>query len=274
MSSVRFNNPYELPKMADIRITSLEKITDLSSLQKITNDNISNIELRIKQYNDFLDIKFSKKYSKEEYRIERKRRNAVLYPHSYTLNWYGLRKKPSDIGIEGYNWTTFYCLKRITNGLFPDDIMTYINQYLNWIPAGCWKIKNNWLNMNCHQCDYFPFISMRHLYSCSFDCYEKRMRNIILNDYSRFIKAINTIKSINNISKKRNINELFGFNEQYELIINNTRNDSKTLDGIYYILNSKIHDIDSVEYIFHQLDQLENMKITAVLDSLTFAILH
>lgn len=64
--------------------------------------------------------------AKQRYRIEIR--------FNRTNNWTGLRNQPK--GDWERNWTTYFCLfKRFK---FPKELMIPINEYLNWLPAGCW----------------------------------------------------------------------------------------------------------------------------------------
>lgn len=68
----------------------------------------------------------------EKFNVNHERANLI------TVNlWTGLRR-PKD-GICGRNWMTYICLKRRTKQVTPlDGIMYLINEFLNWIPSGCW----------------------------------------------------------------------------------------------------------------------------------------
>lgn len=81
--------------------------------------------------------------------------------------------------IEVRNWMTYHCLKKLSNGKFPHDVMTVINGFLNWFPAGCWKNGKK----NCMIC-FSPFCpANKDIRLCSFKCLEQKHRNDIMLEY-------------------------------------------------------------------------------------------
>lgn len=93
----------------------------------------------------------------------------------------------------GHNWTIYYCLLyKLTPNMPLDNVMILINEFLNWIPAGCWKYRN--LN-HCIYCnDLIQFSKNRNWFYnvivnnypigyCSYYCVEKHTRNNIINNY-------------------------------------------------------------------------------------------
>ena len=88
-------------------------------------------------------------------------------------NWNGSLKPMSD--PIGRNWTLYFCLKR--NSKFPVDIMSIINAFLNWIPAGCW-FPQPALYRSCFHCG-IGFVYTRHLNCvCSRSCLEHATRKM------------------------------------------------------------------------------------------------
>lgn len=107
--------------------------------------------------------------------------------------WTGLRMPCST--YVGRNWTTFSCLLIITNNKVPlDCIMYLINEFLNWMPAGCW---NSYYN-SCSVCKCGVWnraiICVLDSY-CSYECIEKEQRASIINEWYNFIDLLDSIKS-------------------------------------------------------------------------------
>lgn len=118
--------------------------------------------------------------SKAEKMIRIKRMTEQYEPKIFDI-YTNLRCCPSD-NIEGRNWMTFICLSKKYNG-FPGDAMTIINQFLNWIPAGCW---NNVVVNYCRECGIGFVLNSIGYYMrrfCSFRCYEFKCRRSIIEDY-------------------------------------------------------------------------------------------
>lgn len=146
--------------------------------------NKEQIEIEIKQLQEQLQEKKEQlqerrelvRKENEKENIARQQCNAEM-DNAHTNNWTGLRYQPK--GDWERNWTTYFCLsKRYT---FPKDLMIPINEYLNWLPAGCWykirgcaecgtvcrPINKNFCAERCKEA-YGRFIIMRTIY----DIYE------------------------------------------------------------------------------------------------------
>lgn len=108
---------------------------------------------------------------KEEQEIQSRliRRSELNYI-SRANYWTGLCYQPKN---EERNWTTYICLlKRFK---FPKELMVHINEYLNWLPAGCWYKLNG-----CEECGVPCKYELRF---CSWHCMEIYNRNEIMQDY-------------------------------------------------------------------------------------------
>ena len=82
--------------------------------------------------------------------------------------WTGLRYRP-DSGER--NWTTRFCL-RYKNSEFPEDVLILINEYLNWVPAGCWSTE---YDRGCNECGIRYIDNKKYGASvCSWQCYGKQ----------------------------------------------------------------------------------------------------
>lgn len=116
---------------------------------------------------------------------DREKHNLVL-----ANKWTGLRIQP-DEEVEGRNWMTCFCLRRKRSS-FPPDVMFLINQFLNWVPAGCW-IANP--NHGCSECRICFTDSTRYgAKVCSWQCYEVNLRNRILSDYDLSVNIISQLE--------------------------------------------------------------------------------
>lgn len=118
-----------------------------------------------------------------ELTMRKENRHFEKYDVNRHFNWTGLRNRPNS-EIEGRNWTIYYCLtkycKKRNIHNFPSDVMVSINQFLNWVPAGCWsKSKNNCSECNIKYLDYDIFGAT----VCSWQCYEKNLRSRIMEDF-------------------------------------------------------------------------------------------
>ncbi len=82
------------------------------------------------------------------------------------------------------NITLYYCLLR-KNSNYPIDCLFYnINEFLNWLPAGCWKSDNLCIQCSCprylNSCDLEHYYYSCHTYMiCSWNCLEKKCRSDI-----------------------------------------------------------------------------------------------
>jgi hypothetical protein len=131
-----------------------------------------------------------------------------------------------DINSAEFNWTTYICLS-YKNKQFSKDIMNIINEYLNWIPAGCWSKKyyksfwNNdsiykWLNHKCicgiKIINYSYFIDDNE-YTCSIRCHEELTRHFIYEDYERYSNYCKQLKNeLSNNNSKIEIDEYYIYN--------------------------------------------------------------
>lgn len=87
-------------------------------------------------------------------------------------NWTGQRTRLDN--IEGRNWATFICFRQ--KNVIPSVAIELINQFLNWLPAGCWKNGKT----NCMICSA-PFCAMSdYVNLCSWECIERKKRNDIM----------------------------------------------------------------------------------------------
>jgi len=83
------------------------------------------------------------------------------------------------------NITMYYCLKIITNDEHPLDCVMYlINEFLNWMPAGCYKEDN--LCLTCLCPIYLNYCNLGEYYFtcvafsvCSWNCLEIYQRHKI-----------------------------------------------------------------------------------------------
>jgi hypothetical protein len=108
--------------------------------------------------------------------------------------WTGLRF-PDD-RKSGYNWTLYYCLLRIVNNGPLDIVMHLINEFLNWIPAGCWRISKIYAD-SCETCGCGCWGGNNILVPidfCSFECLEKNKRNEIISNQLSIIHIMNLFK--------------------------------------------------------------------------------
>lgn len=96
----------------------------------------------------------------------------------------------------GRNWMTYYCLKGIVKNTGPlDCIMYLINEFLNWIPAGCWK-NAKIFTYSCLVCNCGTwgrnFIN-ESVSFCSYECQEKNGRQTIINEQDDINHLFNLI---------------------------------------------------------------------------------
>lgn len=118
-------------------------------------------------------------------KLGKDRRNAEKYNWIRADKWTGLRIPP-DNEIEGRNWMTYICLHRKQPN-FPADVMFLVNQFLNWVPAGCWYAN---MDNGCDMCGIrFLDLTIHAVNVCSFQCQELCLRSYILMDYDTCIKA-------------------------------------------------------------------------------------
>ena len=129
----------------------------------------------------------------EKIRLEKERQNRSTEVNSLVRanNWTGLRVQP-DNDKAGRNWTTYSCLKRRRKS-FPSELMVLINQFLNWVPAGCWLTTD----IGCSGCG-IKFLDSQRLGTsvCSWQCYEIELRNRILSDYDMFVNDITDVTTL------------------------------------------------------------------------------
>jgi len=116
--------------------------------------------------------------SREKFRLKNELNNK----------WTGLRKPPKTQPI-GYNWTTYYCIIRI-NPNFDENIMVVINQFLNWFPAGCWKTSDDEFCCSICGMGFYIYGTIYGFKVCSMQCKEIYLRNIIISDYTLFVKEV------------------------------------------------------------------------------------
>lgn len=167
--------------------------------------------------------------------------------------WTGLRYPP-DLNFEGRNWTTAYCIrKKIRTYNFPMDVMFIINQFLNWVPAGCWGSSTNIYYEKCLKIIDFTcctgcgikFIDSRRIGAnvCSWQCYEKELRNRIIRSYEYFISSAEKmiIKIFN--KEKKIVTTCFGTCYETYLDINNTVLGGFKNGNIYINYNSEYEPI-------------------------------
>lgn len=114
--------------------------------------------------------------------------NRSILNEKYTIirdnYWSGLRRPIND--PIGRNWMLFYCFKRITKNKCPMDCIMYlINEFLNWIPAGCWKDLKYFINC-CSICKCGCWNGT----TCSYECEEKEERLYIVNEWQNMINII------------------------------------------------------------------------------------
>ncbi len=123
---------------------------------------------------------------------DRKQRNNEMYSIHRYQNWNGIRNRSGN-NVEGRNWMTYICLKRLNKDI-PDDIFVSINEYLNWIPAGCWRLLSDIYIKGCIECgSLFKQYNIINANVCSWRCYESICRKNILKDYNIFVNAISDI---------------------------------------------------------------------------------
>lgn len=111
--------------------------------------------------------------------------------------WTGLRcaiNKPI-----GRNWMTYYCIKRITKNTGPlDCIMYLINEFINWIPAGCWKNTNIFPD-SCTVCNCGSWggdlIKVPIAY-CSYQCLETDRRNDLFIEQNNITNLMTIFKQL------------------------------------------------------------------------------
>lgn len=96
----------------------------------------------------------------------------------------------------GRNWTTYYCFIRLTNNKCPlECIMLLINEYLNWIPAGCW---NHGIEI-CILCGCGSWCNdIYTLPYCSYECKEQYERNRIVNEQSEILNLMDLFVKFSN----------------------------------------------------------------------------
>jgi hypothetical protein len=100
--------------------------------------------------------------------------------------WTGLRFPPED-NVEGRNWTFYYCSMRFHEKFPKNVVSTIVNEFLNWIPAGCW----NKPGKGCTECGISvtdkSFLGVK---VCSHQCYELTLRKVIIDDYKFFAHSV------------------------------------------------------------------------------------
>lgn len=140
-----------------------------------------------------------------EEKIKQKQLLAEKYSVVRSKNWTGLRTQP-DNDIEGRNWMTFFCLKRLNKYFSGIKVMKLINEYLNWVPAGCWNHPKT-LTIGCTECGIL-FIDHDRLGTqvCSWQCYERYLRGIIEKDFDLFIANAKNVE--NDLDKYNNIESI------------------------------------------------------------------
>lgn len=95
-------------------------------------------------------------------------------------NWYGLRR-PNNYTTINRNCSILIYIQKNKKD-FPCEIMIIINDFLNWVPAGCWT-------MGCLYCK-FRFVNYSVSRICSWDCLEKIYRKEIMEEYDTFTQYI------------------------------------------------------------------------------------
>lgn len=164
--------------------------------------------------------------------------DRVIMNEKYSLirqnYWTGLRVP--DINKTGHNWMLYYCLIRLTQNKCPlDCIMYLINEYLNWIPAGCWKNASIFADSCVCGCGCWGGdIENVPIGFCSYSCLEKNRRENIINEWSTFSDILNLFKNypIDAIQEAENILDDFNENnDHYNLPIAWIYNDSSDYDN-------------------------------------------
>lgn len=180
-----------MPTKVSARRQRCQKRMRLSKQRYVPEQNLVFDEVA-RIVRDFDERKAQKIRNKELAKQQEERLSLAKYRRSqeknnfYRVNqWTGLRDQPDDDDVSGRNWMTHLCLKR-KRSKFPSDVMFLINQFLNWIPAGCWLTTKT----GCTGCGVKFLDSCRLGTSvCSWECYEIELRNRILRDYDAFITA-------------------------------------------------------------------------------------
>lgn len=122
--------------------------------------------------------------------------DQVIMYEKYSLKrrnyWTGLRLTNKKLGT---NWTTYYCLlyKYRNKGIPLDCIMYLLNEFLNWIPAGCWNMYIDCCPV-CKCGTWGGDLIKVPLGHCSYECMEKDTRNIILQDQEKIVNIMNAFK--------------------------------------------------------------------------------
>lgn len=159
-----------------IRPISSQAETNQTSHQPLTTHELA-IENYRKEEEQMIE---SKRLANERFERDKEIMNPIRAD-----KWTGLRVQP-DSDPAGRNWMTYFCLRKKYKNI-PSDIMINVNQFLNWVPAGCW---NNEEFVRCQGgCgDRFLYSSPFHSeHACSMRCHEKILRNRITNDYDYFV---------------------------------------------------------------------------------------
>jgi len=164
-----------------------------------------------------------------------------LYSDLRQNYWTGLRQPVND-NIAGRNWMTYYCMLRKTKYNTPmDGIMFIINDFLNWIPAGCWYAN---IYNSCTQCKCSYWIKNIKIFPskyCSYQCMEKNIRYEINEDRQKFIMLMNLFKysPIDAIEEGINIiNNIYEYYDVDEMLTecwyDNSDTESIDMDDYYH----------------------------------------
>lgn len=198
------------------------------------------------------EAKNLKKIEAEKLRIWKIQTKDELSNRKRENTWNGLRIRPNN-SVEGRNWTTYICLKK-KRSKFPDDLMSLINQFLNWVPAGCWnpcmsdsdhnrvtsiclkkkrknfpmdlmKLINQFLwkkkvpKIGCTGCGIkfldSTFIGVK---VCSNRCYEITLRQAIVSDYETCVHSIPMIHPLKDYTDVEFETRRMGIRLQYNHI--------------------------------------------------------
>jgi hypothetical protein len=136
-----------------------------------------------------LEKKTNKRHKKIVAKMAKKQRQKDQFNYVVSNPWTNLRTNTTSSSI-GRNWTTYYCIK-YRFGYFDANVMTTINEFLNWIPAGCWNKKDSIyfaasITKKCKICGIAFVDKLAHSIEygvCSFRCLEEEERKKIEEDY-------------------------------------------------------------------------------------------
>lgn len=166
----------------------------------------------------------------------------MLY-EKYTITrynyWKGLRVP--NIKDNGHNWSVYFCLRRKTNNKCPlDGIIYLINEYLNWIPAGCWRNPDIYPDI-CPVCwcgHWGGDIDKIPITFCSYECLEKDLRMELIKEQE---KILNVFMLFNN-------NYTLDGLEEMEILLENSDNIILNNWFPYELCEDEYDDYDDMYY--------------------------